>query len=185
LFFSVFHYLTGCTYFLPYHILSQGTLSFFSYGASGIFGYASKVAAAAGQAIASISLDSEFRDWHNDKVVVAATNLNREWKRRGVQNISQILTRPLIDIMLGTVGGISGIVISPAKGFQRNGTQGLLIGTAAGLVGVFAKPTVGSQFLPLTYAPFGIISHSFPRPPPPLSSGGCVRCCDTFFRLYS
>jgi hypothetical protein len=162
--------------------LFQGTLSFFSYGASGIFGYASKVAAAAGQAIASISLDSEFRDWHNDKVVVAATNLNREWKRRGVQNVSQILTRPLIDIMLGAVGGLSGIVISPAKGFQRNGAHGLLVGTAAGVVGVFAKPMVGySNLQYLCFLP--CLVRCCPQTMFFSSSGGHIRRCDTFFRF--
>ena len=117
-------------------------MSFFSHGTSGIFGYASKVAAAAGQGIAIISMDDEFRDWHNDKVVVAATNLNREWKRRGVQSIGYILTQPIADIILGIAGGISGVIISPIKGFQRNGSAGFIIGIASGFIGIFAKPLV-------------------------------------------
>lgn len=120
-------------------------MSFLSHGASGIFGYASKVAAAAGQGIASISMDNEFRDWHNDKVVVAATNLNREWKRRGVQSIGHILTQPIADIVLGFAGGISGVIISPIKGFQRNGSTGFIIGIAAGFIGIVAKPLVGGH----------------------------------------
>jgi hypothetical protein len=117
-------------------------LSFVSKGASGFFGYISKLSAAAGQAVAAVSLDPEFRDWHNDKVVVAATNLNREWKRRGVQSVGLIVTRPIFDIVLGVVGGVSGIIISPVKGYQRNGPAGILLGTAAGCVGIFAKPLV-------------------------------------------
>jgi hypothetical protein len=120
-------------------------LSFFSHGASGIFGYASKVAAAAGQAIASISLDTEFRDWHNDTVVVAASNLNREWKRRGVQSVGLIVTRPIMDVVFGFAGGISGVIISPIKGFQHNGTPGFAVGMAAGVIGVLAKPMVSNH----------------------------------------
>lgn len=117
-------------------------MSFLSHGASGIFGYASKAAAAAGQAIATISLDDEFRDWHNDNVVVPATNLNREWKRRGVQNVGYILSKPIGDIILGCAGGISGIVILPIKGFQASGSTGFILGTAAGIIGIAAKPVV-------------------------------------------
>jgi hypothetical protein len=120
----------------------QGTLSFLSHGASGIFGYASKVAAAAGQGIASISLDNEFRDWHNDTVVVGATNLNREWKRRGVQNVGYIIAKPITDIILGFAGGITGVVILPIKGFQKNGSTGFIVGMGAGVIGIFAKPMV-------------------------------------------
>jgi hypothetical protein len=114
---------------------------------SGFFGYTSKLAAAAGQAVATVSLDAEFRDWHNDKVVVAATNLNREWKRRGVQNVGMMLTRPIVDVVLGVAGGVSGVVISPIKGFKRNGTAGVPLGIAIGGVGFFAKPLVRSDNL--------------------------------------
>lgn len=115
---------------------------------SGFFGYTSKLAAAAGQAVATVSLDAEFRDWHNDKVVVAATNLNREWKRRGVQNVGMMLSRPIVDLALGVAGGVSGVVISPVKGFKKNGPAGLPLGVAIGGIGFFAKPLVrlGNRF---------------------------------------
>ena len=117
-------------------------MSFFSHGLSGFFGYTSKLAAAAGQTVAAISLDTEFRDWHNDKVVVAATNLNREWKRRGVQNIGMMVVRPLVDVTLGVAGGVSGVIISPVKSFKKNGPAGVPLGLAVGGIGFFAKPLV-------------------------------------------
>lgn len=92
-----------------------------------------------------MSLDNEFRDWHNDKVVVAATNLNREWKRRGVQNVGYILTKPLADIILGFAGGISGVVISPIKGFQKSGSTGFIVGMGTGIIGIVAKPMVSDH----------------------------------------
>lgn len=156
-------------------------MSFLSHGASGIFGYASKVAAAAGQGIASISLDNEFRDWHNDKVVVAATNLNREWKRRGVQNVGYIVTKPIADIVLGFAGGITGVVVSPIKGFRRSGITGFIVGIGAGFIGIFAKPLVSDH---VAYFPFLCCENGsliyYPTP-----SGRTVRCSNTLFCLYS
>jgi Vacuolar-sorting-associated 13 protein C-terminal len=123
--------------------VAQGTLSLVSHSTSGFFGVLAKVSATAGQSVATLSLDTDFRDWHRDKVVVEATNLNREWKRRGVQSVGQMLARPVVDILLGVTGGISGIVISPVKGYQRNGRLGLVKGIAVGGIGLIAKPTVG------------------------------------------
>jgi hypothetical protein len=123
--------------------VAQGALSLLSHSASGFFGFATKVSAAAGQAVATLSFDREFRSWHRDKVVTEATNLNREWKKRGVQSIGAMVTRPFGDILLGVTTGVSGIVISPYKGYQRGGKIGFLKGVAIGTVGVVAKPTVG------------------------------------------
>lgn len=123
--------------------VAQGTLSLVSHSTSGFFGVLAKLSAAAGQSVATLSLDEDFRDWHRDKVVVETANLNREWKRRGVQSVGLMLTRPVIDILLGITGGISGIIISPVKGYQRNGKVGLAMGIAVGGVGLIAKPSVG------------------------------------------
>lgn len=123
--------------------VAQGTLSLVSHSVSGFFGVLAKVSAAAGQGVASLSLDPDFRDWHRDKVVVETTNLNREWKRRGVQSVGRMVTRPVVDIVLGVAGGISGIVVSPAKGYRSNGNVGLAKGIAVGCIGVFTRPTVG------------------------------------------
>jgi len=123
--------------------VAQGTLSCVSYSASGFFGVLAKVSARAGQGVAVLSLDADFREWHRNHVVVEATNLNRDWKRRGVQKVERMLTRPLIDIIIGITGGISGIVISPVKGYKQKGNLGLAKGVAAGGIGLIAKPTVG------------------------------------------
>ena len=123
--------------------VAQGTLSLVSHSTSGFFGALAKFSAVAGQIVATLSLDKDFRDWHRDKVVVEITNLNREWKRRGVQSVGQMLTRPIVDIFLGITDGISGVIISPVKGYQRNGKVGLTKGIALGGIGLVAKPSVG------------------------------------------
>ena len=47
---------------------AAGTLSLFSHSTSGFFGFIAKVSAAAGQAVSTLSMDAEFRDWHRDHV---------------------------------------------------------------------------------------------------------------------
>lgn len=123
--------------------VGMGTLSLFSHSASGIFEFAAKMSATAGQAAAVLSLDKEFRQWHRDNVVSEATNLNRVWKQRGVQSIREMLSRPLGDIFLGVAMGASGLIISPYKGLKNGGGVGFLRGIAIGTAGVVAKPLVG------------------------------------------
>ena len=123
--------------------VAKGTLSLVSHSASGFFGFMTKVFAAAGQAVATLSLDSDFRKWHHEKVVTEATNLNREWKRRGVQNVRSMATRPFVDVFLGFTTGVSGIVRSPYRGYRQGGNIGLLKGVAVGAIGFVARPTVG------------------------------------------
>lgn len=123
--------------------VAQGTLSLFSHSISGFFGVLAKVSAASGQAVAVLSFDADFRDWHRDKVVVEATNLNREWKRRGLQSFGHTLTRPFLDLVVGVASGVAGVLTSPMKGYRRGGSVGLVKGTIIGSIGVIAKPTVG------------------------------------------
>jgi hypothetical protein len=123
--------------------VAKGTISLFSHSASGIFGFAAKMSASAGQAAAILSLDPEYRQWHRDRIVTEATNLNRVWKRRGVQSVSEMVTRPVGDILMGVAMGASGFFISPYKGAIRGGKWGFVQGVATGTAGVVAKPIVG------------------------------------------
>eukprot|EP00934_Nitzschia_sp_Nitz4_P002078 Nitzschia sp. Nitz4//scaffold140_size61219//29533//49080//NITZ4_006440-RA/size61219-augustus-gene-0.64-mRNA-1//-1//CDS//3329536227//2078//frame0 len=123
--------------------VGKGTLSLFSHSASGIFGFAAKMSATAGQTAAILSLDAEYRRWHRDRIVTEVTNMNRVYKRRGVQSVPEMLTRPVTDILLGLAMGASGIVVSPYKGYKNGGGLGLVHGVAVGTLGVVAKPLVG------------------------------------------
>ena len=123
--------------------VGMGTLSFFSHSTSGIFGFAAKMSAAAGQAAAVLSLDKEFSQWHRENVVHEVTNLNRAWKQRGIQNLPEMLIRPLGDIFVGLAMGASGLILSPYKGFKRGGGAGFVRGLAVGAAGAVAKPLVG------------------------------------------
>jgi regulator of replication initiation timing len=121
----------------------KGTLSFFSNGASGIFGFSARLWATAGQTVAVLSLDAEYRQWHRDRIVNEAANLNRVWKRRGVQSLQEIVLRPFADVAIGIALGATGFFSAPYKGAKKGGTRGFAQGLAVGTIGVVAKPVVG------------------------------------------
>ena len=124
-------------------ILAQGTLSMVSHSTSGFFGTLARVSASAGQGVATMSFDPDFREWHRKEVLADATNINRDWKKRGVQNLGLMVARPIADIVLGVTGGVSGVIIAPVRGYRRNGNRGLAEGAFIGFVGLFARPVVG------------------------------------------
>ena len=123
--------------------VAKGTLSLFSHSASGIFGFISKMSASAGQVVATLSLDDDFKEWHSDVIVAEAKGLNRQWKRRGVQSVPTMIARPLYDVTRGLFLGATGIVVSPYRGARKRGCRGFTKGVAAGTVGIVAKPLVG------------------------------------------
>lgn len=124
--------------------VAAGTLSLLSHSFSGFFAFASKLSATAGHSLASLSLDPEYRIWHRDTVVTEATNLNREYKRRGVQSVRSMVTTPIGDLVVGIGAGLSGLIVSPVRGFRRDGGRGLAKGVAVGVIGVAVRPTVGA-----------------------------------------
>lgn len=123
--------------------VAQGTLSLFSHSTSGFFGFCAKVSAAAGQGLAWLTLDPDYRNWHRDHIMVEATNLNRVWKRRGIQGVRATVVRPLLDIFIGVGGAVSGVFILPYKGYLRGGGAGLLLGVAGAATGLVVKPIIG------------------------------------------
>lgn len=123
--------------------VGKGTVSFLSHSASGIFGLTARLLSQAGQGMALMSFDSEYRQWHRDRVVNEATNLERAWKRRGMPTAEEIFLRPVADIVLGFTLGVSGVVMSPYRGARKSGVKGLVVGTGKGVAGLVTKPIVG------------------------------------------
>jgi hypothetical protein len=123
--------------------VAQGTISLFSYSASGFFGFWAKVSAAAGQGLTWLAFDPEYRNWHRDRIVVEAANLNRVWKRRGVQSVRAAIARPVMDVAMGVGDAVIGVVRLPYKGYHRGGGAGLLVGIFSATTSIAVKPIVG------------------------------------------
>jgi hypothetical protein len=123
--------------------LGKGTLPFFSNGANGIFGFSARLWATAGQTVAILSLDSEYRQWHRNRIVNEATNLNRVWKRRGVKSLHEIVFQPFADVALGVTMGATGLLHGTLRWREEGGTRRYAQGVAVGTIGVVAKPVIG------------------------------------------
>ena len=123
--------------------VGKGTVSLVSHSASGFFGFTARLFSQAGQATAFFSLDPDYRQWHRDRIVNEATNLDRAWKRRGMLKVEEIVLRPVADVFLGFSLGISGVVMSPYRGARKAGTRGFFAGTGVGIAGLVTKPIVG------------------------------------------
>ena len=123
--------------------VAKGTLSLVSHSTSGFFAFCAKVSATAGQTVATLSLDPDLREWHRDRILVDATNINRQWKRRGMQSFGAMVARPIGDLLIGIGGGIFGVILIPAKWYRREGSSGLMRGVVVGCMGVIARPIVG------------------------------------------
>ena len=123
--------------------VGKGAVSFFSHSASGLFGFSARFLSQAGQFTAFFSLDSEYRQWHRERVVNEATNLERAWKRRGMPTPQEMVLRPVADVVLGFTLGVSGVVMSPYRGARKGGMRGFVAGTGKGVAGLVTKPIVG------------------------------------------
>ena len=123
--------------------VGKGTVSFLSHSASGFFGFSARLFSQAGQGMALFSFDSDYRQWHRDRVVNEATNLERAWKRRGMPTAEEIILRPAADLVLGFTLGVSGVVMSPYRGAKKDGVKGFVVGTGRGVAGLVTKPIVG------------------------------------------
>jgi len=123
--------------------VGKGTVSFLSHSASGFFGFTARLFSQVGQGMAFFSLDSDYRQWHRERVVNEAKNLERVWKRRGMPKVEEIVLRPIADVFLGVTLGVSGVVFAPYRGAQKAGTRGFFVGTGVGIAGLVTKPIVG------------------------------------------
>jgi hypothetical protein len=123
--------------------VAKGTLSFFSHSTSGFFAFCTKVSATASQFAANLSLDRKFSDWHRESVIVEATNIQRQWKKRGVNEVGSTLFRPIEDILGGFGGAIFHFFFAPVDGLRKHGVPGLISGLAVGVTGLVARPVVG------------------------------------------
>jgi hypothetical protein len=118
----------------------KGTLSLVSHTTSGVFTFASLMSSQVATSVATLSLDDDWKARH-------ARSQQGEKKR--IYNITRkrdaviIVVRPFRDIIGGVVGGVTGVLTEPYKGYKKKGGKGFVMGVASGLIGIPAKPIVG------------------------------------------
>ena len=122
--------------------VAKGILSLVSHSASGIFGFASKMSATAGQAAATLSMDDHYKRWHTDQVTSLSMGYRKKW-RSGLKIVVTGVTRPVEDILIGMVFAATGMLVEPYRGLRKGGTIGLAKGLGIGTIGLVFKPLVG------------------------------------------
>lgn len=120
--------------------LAKGTLSLVSHSATGIFGFASKMSATAGQGVAQLSFDDYYKQWHGEHAI-DSENYGR--KKTSYQIAVSGLLRPAQDVVFGALFGASGVIVEPYRGFKQDKVAGLAKGIGLGIIGAGVKPVVG------------------------------------------
>jgi len=111
--------------------VAKGSLSLLKNTFGGFLGAASKITGSVGKAAAFLSMDDKF---------IAS---QQRTAQQQPTNAASGVVSGLQSGVNGLFAGVTGIVLDPIKGAQREGVGGFLKGVGKGLVGVVAKPTAG------------------------------------------
>jgi hypothetical protein len=113
------------------HGLSKGGMSFATHTIGGTSGFTSRIAGGIGKGVSMLTLDTEFQR-------------NRTYRKYNQANtLSEGLYVGTQELGRNIVEGVTGIVVSPYRGWEQGGGVGLATGMARGILGVALKPAVG------------------------------------------
>jgi hypothetical protein len=111
--------------------LSKGGKTFASHAIGGTSSITSKLTGSIGNGVSLLTMDSEFyRNRANRRLTKA-------------KSVSQGIYVGTKELGKNIVEGVSGIVVSPYRGWEENGAAGFGLGLAKGILGVAFKPAVG------------------------------------------
>jgi len=111
--------------------LSKGAVSLSSRAIGGTSAFTSKLAGGLGKGVSLLTLDSQFQR-------------NRTYRRYNKSStVSEGLYVGTKELGKNIVEGVTGIVVSPYRGWETGGGVGFGMGVAKGLLGVALKPAVG------------------------------------------
>eukprot|EP01036_Dinobryon_divergens_P026996 gene26996-35701_t len=111
--------------------LSKGAVSLSSRAIGGTSAFTSKLAGGIGKGVSMLTLDSQFQR-------------NRTYRRYNKSTtVSEGLYMGTKELGKNIVEGVTGIVVSPYRGWETGGSVGFGMGVAKGLLGVALKPAVG------------------------------------------
>ncbi|KAL9658375.1 hypothetical protein ABK040_015695 [Willaertia magna] len=111
--------------------LAKGSMSLLKNSVHGIGNFASKITGNVGNSLAFLTFDKEYnqqRDKHSTQKP---------------KDIKEGITSGAKSLFRGFVGGATGIVTQPIKGFQEESVGGLIKGVGKGIIGIPLKPVGG------------------------------------------
>lgn len=111
--------------------LSKGGRSLASRAIGGTSAFTSKITGGIGQGVSFLTMDQTFYRNRAKRRMNKAASV-----REGVYLGTKELGKSIVE-------GVSGIVVSPLRGWEAGGGVGLGLGVAKGILGVALKPAVG------------------------------------------
>eukprot|EP00743_Colponemidia_sp_Colp-15_P008438 GILK01009172.1.p1 GENE.GILK01009172.1~~GILK01009172.1.p1 ORF type:complete len:1282 (+),score=242.95 GILK01009172.1:355-3846(+) len=111
--------------------LAKGALSLVRHSIYGMFNTASKISGTISKGLAALSMDDE---WQRQRQMI---------EFEGARNFGHGLAQGAKQFGMGLVGGVTGVVLNPIEGAERDGVRGFFKGVGQGLVGTIVKPTAG------------------------------------------
>ncbi|KAI9292119.1 vacuolar protein sorting-associated protein vps13 [Neoconidiobolus thromboides FSU 785] len=113
--------------------LARGTASFVKKTVFGLSDSFSKITGSLGKGLAEVTMDKAFIDRRR-------LNKTRNKPKHALYGVAQGAN----SLGSSVASGISGVVLQPIEGAERDGVSGFFRGVGKGLVGVVAKPMVGA-----------------------------------------
>lgn len=111
--------------------LSKGGISLASRTIGGTSAFTSKITGGIGKGVSLLTLDSEFQRQRSTRRYNKTTTVSE-----GIMVGTQELGKNIVE-------GVTGIVVSPYRGWETGGGVGFGMGIAKGILGVALKPAIG------------------------------------------
>ena len=95
----------------------------------GVAGAASKIAGTLGKGLSFLTFDEDYQKHRRQTLLRRPTDLGENLAQGGK------------GLFMGVIDGVSGIVLRPIEGAQREGVGGFFTGAMKGVVGLVTRPT--------------------------------------------
>lgn len=110
--------------------LALGAMSLLGHTVGGAAGAVSRVTGALGKGIATMTMDDEYKK-------------KRQMEKNKPADLKEGLARGGKGLVMGVVGGITGVITKPVEGAKKEGAAGFFKGVGKGIIGVVARPASG------------------------------------------
>ncbi|KAL5112179.1 Vacuolar protein sorting-associated protein 13C [Taenia crassiceps] len=111
--------------------VALGVKSLFGHTVGGAAGAMSRITGTLGKGVAALTLDDEYK------------RRRREEMTRTPDNFGAGMARGGKGLVMGVVGGVTGIITQPILGARKEGVEGFFKGLGKGLIGTVTRPVSG------------------------------------------
>uniref|UniRef100_A0A5K3F607 VPS13_mid_rpt domain-containing protein n=1 Tax=Mesocestoides corti TaxID=53468 RepID=A0A5K3F607_MESCO len=111
--------------------VALGVKSLFGHTVGGAAGAMSRITGTLGKGVAALTLDDDYK------------RRRREEMTRAPENFGVGMARGGKGLVMGVVGGVTGIITQPMAGAKKDGVEGFFRGLGKGLIGTVTRPISG------------------------------------------